>query len=90
MLELLRTVAVRTYDVAVTYKSVLIRYETLKSDRTSCVDLGCCDTYFCAKAVTEAVSKSCRAVNENTSGIDHGHEALSSLFILSNYRISVA
>ncbi len=67
VLKLLSAVAVRSYDISVTYQAVLIGYESFKAYRASGVDLGCSDTYLCAKPVTETVSKSCRAIYQNAS-----------------------
>ena len=67
MLELLCAVAVRSYDVSVTYQAVLVRYESFKAYRASCVDLGSSDAYLSSESVTEAVCKSRRAVNKNAS-----------------------
>ena len=59
VLELLCAVTVRSYDVAVAYKTVLVRYKSFKAYGTSCVDLGGSNAYFSAEAVTETVGKSC-------------------------------
>lgn len=89
MQELLLATSIIAGDITIAISPVLVDDQTFESDRSTSMRLVCRDTYFCTKAITEAICKSSAGVPVASCGIHAGHEVIGGRGVLGDDGIGV-